>query len=156
MAAPHLDVLTRVEDMRGEDEQETAALQALAAEARTYLLGSEWCEGTTQEFLGLGIGGVVGVFCFEIVPAAPEVDEWLWVVVGDLPPAYLVTDNAPTALEALRVYCGLMLDWVDAVRAGADLAAVFPVDVAATEEHAALLEQRVQFIVDEVIPAFEA
>ena len=48
------------------------------------------------------IGGVVAVFLFRI-DGPPEVDPLLWVVVGDLPTAYLVTDDAPSPAIALDV-----------------------------------------------------
>jgi hypothetical protein len=98
-------------------------------------------------------GWVVGVFLFHIDPA-PGVDEWLWVVAGDLPTAYLVTDEAPDPASALEAYCNLMSDWAEAVRAGRDLADVFPVAAEATLEHAEMLANRVSFLRARVIPSF--
>jgi hypothetical protein len=46
----------------------------------------------------------VAVLLVKITPTREDVDEWLWVVVGDLPPAYLVADDAPGPAAALRAY----------------------------------------------------
>ena len=98
------------------------------------------------------MGGVVAVFLFRIDPAPPA-EEWLWVVTGDLPSAYLVTDEAQTPAAALEGYCALMEDWATAVRSGAPLEDVFPVAAEATKENADSVVKRVNFVRNEVIPA---
>lgn len=150
---PDFRALVPVEQMVGEDDEETAQLQAMLEEARGYLLSFRWCKAISQEFFGLGIGGVVAVFLFE-VDALPEVDTTLWVVVGDLPSAYLVTDQADDPRDALHVYCALMEEWVRAVRARESLADVFPIEAQATEQNANRLEKRIAFLRNEVIPHF--
>ena len=142
------------ERMRGEDEEDTALLQVSLREARTYLTNFAWCHGVRKEFFGLGVGGVVAVFLFEIM-ADEGNDDVLWVVSGDLPCAYVVTDNAVRPSAALHVYCELMDDWIAAVRRGENSPRAFPVAVAATEENAALLEKRVAFLRTEILPNFE-
>jgi len=57
----------------------------------------------------------VCVFLFALMPAGRDVDCLLWVIVGDLPPAYLVTDEASGPVEALRVYVPEMSKWVAAM-----------------------------------------
>jgi len=79
------------------------------------------------------------------------VDTELWVVVGDLPPAYFITDDAETAPEALDTYCGLMEEWSDQVIAGGDLTHCYPVNAEPTLEHAQMLKSRVEFIRDKLI-----
>jgi hypothetical protein len=104
------------------------------------------------------VGGVVVVLLFRIVPAREDVDEWLWVVVGDVPPAYLVTDDAPNPASALDGYIGEMERWVAAVRAGQpvdDLIPVGTVDGAAqlepTVERADEIESRLRFLTEEIL-----
>lgn len=140
--------------MVGEDDDETCQLRETLEEARTYLSGFGWCRGIRDEFFGLGVGGVVAVFLFCIEPAA-GVDEWLWVISGDLPSAYLVIDKAKTPSRALELYCDMMEDWAKAVRSGEDVGGVFPVSAAATAENAALLERRISFLRKEVVPMFD-
>jgi hypothetical protein len=148
--------LVPVEKMTGEDEEETAQLKLSLDEARVYLMNFSWCQSIQRELFGLGVGGVVAVFLFQIVcDTGTEVDDTLWVVCGDLPTAYLVPDNAPTPTAALDVYCGLMDEWIITVRKKGDLGNVFPVAAKPTEVNAAQLEKRVAFLRSEVIPAFE-
>lgn len=146
--------LVPIDQMTGEDKEETALLTELLQEARDFLTAMPWCQGIRREFYGLGIGGVVGVFLFEIT-AKKGVDNPLWVICGDLPCAYLVTDQAPTPTAALRLYCELMSDWIAAVRKGTDLSEVFPVPVEPTKENAKQLEKRIRLLRTKIIPAFE-
>jgi hypothetical protein len=74
-----------------------------------------------------------------------------WVIVGDLPPAYLVLDNAPSWKEALEGYTEEMQRWVDAVRAGHNLDGIIPVNVAPIPEHADSLDLRLRFIREKII-----
>jgi hypothetical protein len=148
------DHLVPVEEMAGQDFEETEQLRESLEEAKAFLRSHHWCRSIRRELFGLGVGGVVRVFLFELV-GDPGVDEVLWVVTGDVPPAYLVTDGARTPVAALEVYCGLMEAWIDAVRRKADPSEAFPVSVEPTEKNAALLEKRVWFLRREIVPAFE-
>ena len=97
--------------------------------------------------------GVVGVFKIAFKPTRRGVDSVLWVITGDLPPAYLVTDDAPDWQRALAAYAGEMRKWVAAVRDGSSTADLIPVNVTPTAEHAAMLERRLDFIERELIAA---
>jgi hypothetical protein len=119
---------------------------ALAEEATRFLLSHPWCHSIRSSHLAWAVPGVLGVFLFRIVPSRPNVDERLWVVVGDLPAAYLVCDDAPTWHEALQTYCSEMTRWVEAVRAGTSLEDVIPVRTEPTLEHAAMLASRLEFV----------
>lgn len=70
-------------------------------------------------------------------------DSWLWVIVGDLPSAYLVTDDLKSPRDALEGYCELMMDWVNAVKTQADLTHQFPVEAPPTLGNAAALKKRI-------------
>jgi hypothetical protein len=146
--------LRPVEQMVGEDQDETNQLHASLQEARKYILSQKWCRSIRKEWFGIGVGGVVGVFLFEL-EGAPGVDNALWVISGDLPPAYLVTDSSPTPVSALETYCALMQDWVDAVRGKGQLADAFPVSAKPTRKNASNLEARIKLLRDEIIPAFQ-
>jgi len=147
--------LVRVDDMSGEDEQEAELLKEHLGEAHKYLHTFTWCRAIKDEFFGCGVGGVVAVFLFRIDPDEGA-DEWLWVIVGDLPSAYLVTDEASDACKALSVYCRLMDDWIYAVRTGAALDDVYPVAADPTPENAAMLAARIRLLRDEILPAFQS
>ena len=140
----------------GDDDEDTRLLREAESEATAYLDSFDWCSGVLETYLGLGIGGIVGVFLCRIVPGAPEVDEWLWVIVGDLPPLYMPTDDCPNPAAALDAYIGAMNEWVRAVRDGRPLDDVPPVAVAPTMEHAAMLESRLNYLDEEILREYEA
>jgi len=79
------------------------------------------------------------------------VDDTLWVVVGDLPSAYLALDDAPTWREALQGYVYEMGQWVSAVKQGDSLDDVIPVAVEPTIEHAEMLASRLAFIEEKIL-----
>jgi len=128
-----------------------AALGDLAQQARNYLTSRRWCRTVIDAHLAFGIGGVVGVFLFSIEPTDAAFDDILWVVVGDLPPAYLVCDNAADWRGALNAYIYEMRRWIAAVRSGASFDDFIPVAAAATSEHADMLEMRLDFIQHRII-----
>ncbi|MER8610749.1 hypothetical protein [Mesorhizobium sp. M0220] len=80
--------------------------------------------------------GIIYIFLFEIVPGRPEVDPWVWVIVGDVPPTYLTCEDAKTPYEALDGYIGAMEEWVEAARRGDPVADLIPVDVPASPANA--------------------
>lgn len=132
--------------LRGDSKLDTRFLKAMLSEAKRYLSGFPWCAGIRSSWFGLGVGKVVAVFAFEIEPARPGVDDLLWVVVGDLPPAYLVVDDAPNPARALAAYVSEMRRWVAAVRKGASTKKLIPVNAPATTEFAEALSGRLDFL----------
>ena len=106
-----LEKMTPVEFMAGADAEESKHLQEMLRRARGYLRGFRWCPPIDRVYLGCGAGGVVAVFLFHFGEPVQGTDEWLWVVEGDLPSAYLVLDRASDPVSALEVYCELMEGW---------------------------------------------
>lgn len=115
-------------------------------DARGYLLFFNWCKGINEEYVGLFVEGILGVFLFRIFPNRPDVDEWVWVVVGDIPPAYLTCEACPNPATALDGYIGAMSEWVDAASKGGSVADLIPVNVPATPENAESLRKRLDFL----------
>lgn len=140
-------------ELSGETEEETKLLSSMAVEARRYLESQRWCSAVTELRYAAGVGRVVAAFL-----ARPEYveehvgDDWLWVIVGDMPSAYLVTDEAPDAAEALLIYSELMEDWARTVMDGGDLADVFPVAAEPSAANAEALLGRLKFVRESVIP----
>ena len=120
----------------------------LEDEARAYLLRTGYWRRVERLECGLGVDGVFGVFLAEAEPAAPDVDREVWVVVGDLPPLYLVTDDIATPAEALAAYIGHRRAWVSAVRSNLSVADLAPVDVEPTKEWAAALATRLRLLTE--------
>jgi hypothetical protein len=141
-----------VDLIEGDSVVDTDLLKQTATEAYNFICGQDWCEHVDRQYLAYGVGGVVAVFFFQITPSAKDVDSCLWVIVGDLPPAYLVVDDSPTAADALDGYCSLMMEWVEAVEAGESVDELIPVNASPTIENAEQLKGRLQFLRSEVIP----
>ena len=132
--------------MASEPSEREADVPVLAAAAERFLAGQRWCarvQGVTPVF---AISGVLGVFRCTLIPSHPDADVMVWVVVGDLPSAYLVHEPGDSWQDALRAYVDEMEAWVAAVRAGASLEGVIPVRAAPTPEHADMLASRLEFI----------
>jgi hypothetical protein len=135
-----------IEAIATDDLEESDRLRGLAVEALDYIQGFGWCPPLRQVLLAYGIGGVIGLFLVRFTEPAGGVDDELWVVSGEVPPAYFVTDEAPTPAEALSTYCDLMDTWVEAVLDNGDLDEAFPVDLTPTPQHAEALRTQLAFI----------
>ena len=123
----------------------------MAEEAKQYLLSFNWCKAIQKGWFGWGVGGIVAVFLFEIDPENAAVDKVLWVIVGDLPPAYLVVNEISTPLDALKAYLALMQLWIATVRQGKSTEECIPVNSAPTPESADALEARLNFLEHEFL-----
>jgi hypothetical protein len=146
---PHkvdVSLLTPIDKTLGDSATDTRLLRRMATEAQKYMLSFRWCKRIRRGWFGWGVGGVCAVFLFEIVPESRKVDSKLWVIVGDLPPAYLVLDKSPTPMSALKNYVDLMQQWVEAARAGKSVDDCIPVNVAPTKPNATLLKRRLAFL----------
>lgn len=152
MTAIDYSKLFDVASLAGEDDEETEGLNQLCDAAQAFIGSFRRHGEITRILFGLGIADVVGVFLVELAPASPDIDSLLWVVVGDVPPAYLVTDGTPEPDLALEAYIREMRRWVDAVKAGRDPADVIPVNAPPTVENAIDLERRLSFLETEIIP----
>lgn len=117
-------------------------LSDLESAAVNYIRSFRWSGEVLAMYDGFQEPDILGVFLVHLRPAEPQVDEWLWVVVGDLPPAYLVTDGASNYVQAVAGYVEEMQRWVDAAREGRPIDELIPVNVAPTAEYAEMLQGR--------------
>jgi len=122
-----------------------------AQRASSFLLSHTWCRSIVSVHLAWAVAGVLAVFQVKLVPTRKGVDDTLWVVVGDVPPAYLVCDEAPTWREALEGYVDEMRRWVSAARKGESLSDVIPVNVDPTLAWANELDSRLSFINEHIL-----
>lgn len=122
--------------------------------AHTYIDSFPWCESIRQDYVGMFFSGIVSVFLFNINPARPGVDDWMWVVVGDIPSAYIACENARNPAEALDAYIGAMAEWAAAARAGDDVKHLIPVNVPPSIESAERLQRRLDFLDSEILSRF--
>ena len=138
--------------MTGEDQEETTRLREMEDQARAFLSSFPWFESIVELYFGDGVGGVCAVFFAQIKPSRPDVDEYLWVVVGDLPSAYMVTDDCRTPKQALEGYIEEMRKWVALARLSQTSPDVIPINVPATPEGAEALESRLDALEQKIIP----
>ncbi len=122
----------------------------LSKEATSYLLSYEWCSEVVDGWLAISWGYILGVFLYKIKSKYPEVDEYVWMVVGDIPPAYIDIESANNPEEALRSYVGIMGDWVAAVESNKSVEECYPIEVPATIENALMLKSRLNLILEEL------
>ncbi len=135
------------ESMAGDSDEDTALLKKLFRSGADFLSRFPWCEKILSSYFGMGTGGIYAVFLFEVKDSASPQNKLYWVVVGDMPPAYLAQEddiNSPDA--ALEVYVDWMEAWVDAVRNGDSVADLMPVNAPPTLQNAAKLESRIEFL----------
>lgn len=136
----------------GDSSDDTQLLRGMAVAARQYLQGFRWCPPVERLRLAYGIGDVVAIFYVEFSRPIDGGDTALWVVVGDLPSAYLVTDVIDSPRVALESYCNLMDDWINAALGAAPLDSAFPVAVAPTRENAERLKTRIAYLRKSIVP----
>lgn len=148
---PDLAKLIPMTRYRETNPREAAAVEDMHAEASTFLQRQKWCESIRQSYVGLAHPGIVAVFLFDLVPTSADVDQWVWVVVGDLPSAYIGSDDCPTAGAALDGYIGEMDEWVEAALAGGAVDALIPVNVAPTRQNAIDLKKRLDFLHERIL-----
>ena len=146
--------LSPIASMRGEDDSETSEFHRLHRKAEDFLGSFEWCGGIKMARFGFGVSNIVAVFLFEIRPRRPGVDDLLWVVMGDIPPAYLVTDDAPDPAAALKAYIQEMRRWIDAVRSGSAVTGLIPVDAPPISANAEDLAVRLDFMERNVLERY--
>jgi len=126
--------------------KEDEGLYGLSVEAKNYLLRHHWCKSILSGWLAVYWEGVLGVFLFEIEPSRSGVDKYVWIVVGDIPPAYVDVENGENPREVLESYVAIMRDWVDTVLQGESVEDCYPVEVPATKEYAEMLENRLDLL----------
>lgn len=154
MTGIEVSALTLADHVLGEDAEETSAFREMLLEAKEYVSSQRWCHAILASYFGVGVGGLCAAWLFRL-EVDEGVDDWLWVVNGDLPSVYLVCDKVERPVDALRLYCDIMESWIKAVRSGADVTNEFPVDAPATEEITRMLQKRVEILRKEIIPNFE-
>lgn len=144
--------VTTVQEMEGDDLQDSALLRDALVRARRYISGFIWCQEVLDEYFGFGVGGVVSVFLFHIKNSASAEDDYIWIVSGDIPTAYLVADEASSPEQALEIYVELMREWIEGVRGERDIRECFPVAATPNEATAKNLERRLQYIEENFLP----
>ena len=140
-----------IQEMQGDDQEDTEMLAKMSQDADNFITSHQWCPVICEKYFGFGIGGLIAAFLYHFDSQINGTDDWLWVIVGDLPSAYLVIDVATSPKEAIELYCELMEDWANNVISDNSIENCFPVAANPTKENAQLLLTRTGFIRREIL-----
>ena len=132
--------------------EEGNGIPPLYETAKSFLYSHKWCKQVEKAWYDedFSILDKLAVFLFKIEPVNDDVDNHIWIIVGDLPSVYLDA-SVETGKEALETYCELMSEWVDNVLKGQSLEESYPVEAEPSEENAELLKKRIAFIRRELL-----
>ena len=144
------EILRHVRPFVLHDEEE--GCDTLVLRANEFLDKFAWARGRKNLWVADCIPGVLGIFLVELAPMGKDIDQFIWVVVGDLPPAYLTSEYAKSPRGALDGYMGEMLAWVEAVENGKPTDELIPNNGAPTLANARALRSRLEFLGREVLP----
>ncbi len=145
--------MTQINEISHSDLEHNEEVFQQSVLAKNYLKSFKWCKEIVNGWLAYGFGKILCVFFFEIEPANNSgADDKIWVIVGDIPPAYLDFVGYPSAKEALDFYCYLMEEWVDCVNNGKSVDDCYPVNAPATKEYADMLQTRINIIKEDFLP----
>jgi hypothetical protein len=151
--------LVRSESLIGGDEQDTGLLRKMFEHAKEYISSFSWCKEILDSYFGGGVGGIFAIYFFHIRTSRPDVDPWIWIVVGDIPPSYLPLSDCQSPSEVFRTYFHGMSRWVEFARKGQPAAAsppdVPPVDLPPTPEWAEKINRKLYGLTLAVKPFFE-
>ena len=127
-------------------EEEQISFNQLLKEAEDEMNFYNWCKEIKASYVGLFYPGILGVFLFHIEPNRPDVDDLIWVIVGDLPPLYLTTDDCPDAVSVLNVYIDIMSEWASAAVDGSSIDELPPINVPAIPENGLAMFSRLEML----------
>jgi len=147
----HFSDMTPIQEMQGDDQEDTKLLLEMSQKADDYITSFRWCPTIREKYFGFGVGGIVAVFLYHFDSMINQSDDWLWVIVGDLPSVYLVIDNTTSPIDALEGYYELMEDWANNIMSDNSIDECYPVQAAPTKENAQMLLSRIEFIRREFI-----
>ena len=144
--------------MAGDDDADAVLLRQMLDEAERYLLSYSWCDSIIRAYFGGGVAKSLAIFLFNISPARPDVNEWIWIIVGDIPPAYVPLEDCESAMEAFETYIDGMKRWAVLARegrVGTPEEGVPPVNAPATPEWAEKVEMKLRVLTAGVRPFFK-
>lgn len=110
-----------IDDLPSSDIEHLDEVVKLSERAREYLGSMSWCRKIVNGWLDYACGYILAIFYFEIVPAGPGIPRFVWIITGDLPPAYMDGEFHPTGRDALNAYVDEMQGWIDRVLDGRPL-----------------------------------
>ena len=104
-----------------------AAVRRVGEGAQALLLRFSWCKRILRAEVGFALPGRFGVFHFDIEAARPSVPECLWVVFGDLAPAYFSGQGLLDWRSVLALYVERAERWAKDILSGGDGEDILPI-----------------------------
>lgn len=149
--------MAREEDLAEPAFSDVHLYQEGAREAHRFVEHFSWCERVNVVYFDRGFDRVA-VWLVEISPLK-DADPVLWVINGDIPPAYLDTEELPNGAFALKTYVEILKEWVEAVEIGDPVDEMMPVlsnggftPLEPAAEIAEMLRSRLSFIEKKLLP----
>lgn len=118
----------------------------LCESSKGYLERHRWCKSILDGWLALYWEGVLSICLFRIDPLNKEIDDYVWIVDGDIPPAYIDIESAENPKEVLESYVAVMSEWAENILEGRTVEESYPVEVPPTIEYATMLKNRLDII----------
>lgn len=149
--------IVRADQLAGEDEEDTALLREMLENARRYALSFSWCDSIISEYFGGGIGKIMAVFLFNISTKRSDVDPWMWIIVGDIPSAYLPLEDCESPMKVFETYTDGMQRWANLAKdskTGTADEGIPPVNVPSTPEWAEQIQTRLRLLNELAKPFF--
>ena len=133
-------------------EYKNEVLESLA-EAKEYLISQNWCTAINKGWVASSFGYILNIFYFKIIPDHISCnDEFVWIIEGDIPPAYIDIISATNAYEALNCYINLMEEWVENVKNEDSADECFPLSIPPQRKYAIMLESRLKLLKEDYLP----
>ena len=145
-------LMINIADIKTSKLEYKEEVETLLIEAENYLSGFDWCIKIIDGWLAASFGYILNIFYFRIHPDYRSCqDEFVWIIVGDIPSAYIDVVSAPTAFDALKSYINVMQDWVDNVFNGNSVKYCYPVNVPPTKKYADMLAIRLKLLKEDYL-----
>lgn len=100
--------------------------RATLLEAAEFLASHSWFVRVTKSHLVLELTPMLSLVRAEVEVKSSATAE-MWVIIGDLPPAYIDRGICRTPLDAFMGYVGELEAWADAATQGQSLSEYMPV-----------------------------
>ncbi|TCC96774.1 hypothetical protein EZ449_22140 [Pedobacter frigidisoli] len=123
--------------------------------AESYLQSFDWCGAIIDSELYSNLGKILCIFLFEIINNQRKEDNYVWVVVGDVPSMYLDIYGPKSTHEVLENYVSLSRDWIYGVENNLNMTDFYPFKEPKSLELARMLRSRTDRIENSVIPNIE-
>jgi len=140
-----------IDDLESISIDNAEDLMVLSNEAIAFIRSQKWCKRIIDVKLDRGWGYIIAVFFFSIEPYGANIPNNLWVIVGDLPPAYIDVEDNPNGACAIDAYVSEMEGWINNVVQGKSIEGLIPVNAPPTEDTAMMLRERLDIIKQEIL-----